>query len=100
MERKRKAEDNTIGDAMLFVGQKLNAQHIVVLASMGKATVQVYQKVKVGVLSTGSELVEPGEELSLSQIRNSNGHQISAQLMQMCAEVNYMGILIDDEERH
>lgn len=93
-----KAEDIAEGDVMLRSGVLLHAQHIAVLASMGKATVRVYQKVKVGVLSTGSELVEPGEELALSQIRNSNGHQISAQLLQMGAEVNYMGILEDDEE--
>lgn len=93
-----KAEDIKSGDAMMFLGQMIKAQQIAVLASMGKANVKVYQKVKVGVLSTGSELVEPGEPLALSQIRNSNGHQISAQLQQMGAEVNYLGILKDDEE--
>lgn len=58
----------------------LNARHIALLASQNYNSVSVYTKVKVGVLSTGSELKEVGSDISLGQIIDSNRHMLKALL--------------------
>jgi molybdopterin molybdotransferase len=49
-------------------------------------------------MSTGTELVEPGEVPGISRIRNTNAYQMIAQLSKMGIDCNYYGIAPDDEE--
>jgi len=58
----------------------------------------VYKQVRVGVISTGDELVEPGEVPGIAQIRNSNAYQLLAQASRMGALPRYEGIALDTEE--
>jgi molybdopterin molybdotransferase len=58
----------------------------------------VYKQVKVAVISTGDELVEPDVVPSVSQIRNSNAYQLLAQAATMGAIVTYTGIALDTED--
>jgi molybdopterin molybdotransferase len=90
-----KAEDVKIGQTVLKKGTLIKPQHIAVMASVGYTNVSVYKQVKVGVISTGDELVEPAEKPGISQIRNSNGHQLIAQLKQISAIPAYYGIAKD-----
>jgi len=57
----------------------------------------VYSHPKIGILSTGNELVEPDEKPAISQIRNSNGYQILAQVQQLGYSPEYLGIAKDNE---
>ncbi|MBI9069181.1 MAG: molybdopterin molybdotransferase MoeA [Salinivirgaceae bacterium] len=89
------AEDVKIGEVVLKKGQKIDARHIAVMASVGCTEPLVFKKPKVGIISTGDELVEPNTKPELSQIRNSNGHQLVAQVMESNAIAEYFGIVED-----
>ncbi|MFY9153319.1 MAG: gephyrin-like molybdotransferase Glp [Prolixibacteraceae bacterium] len=93
-----KGEDLKHGDLVLNSGTLLKAQHIAILASVGCTKPQVRKKPVCGIISTGSELVNPEVKPGLSQIRNSNGPQLFAQAHQHGFPVNYYGIVPDDEQ--
>jgi molybdopterin molybdotransferase len=91
-------EDIGEGQIVLKKGTLIQPQHIAVMATAGCVKPLVYQKVKVAVISTGDELVEPDQKPSLSKIRNSNAYQLLAQSRKIGAEANYIGIALDTEE--
>jgi molybdopterin molybdotransferase len=91
-------EDVNVGTKVLDKGLKIEAQHIAVFAAVGYTDVLVYKKPKVGIISTGDELVEPHHKPSVSQIRNSNGYQLIAQVKACGAIANYIGIAEDTPE--
>jgi molybdopterin molybdotransferase len=93
-----KGEDVRLNEQILKKGTLIRPQHIAVLATAGCANPLVYKKVKVSVISTGDELVEPWEKPSNTQIRNSNAYQVLSQAMTLGAETNYSGIALDNEE--
>lgn len=92
-------EDVKTGDLVLKAGTILKAQHMAMLASVGCVSPSVYRKPSVGIISTGSELVEPNVFPQASQIRNSNGHQMRMQAASCQCAVNYYGIVPDDEHK-
>lgn len=94
----RKAEDVKAGDKVLDRGTLILPQHTPILASVGCTSPLVSQKVGVGILSTGDELVEPNVTPGPGTIRNSNGFQLIAQVRAAHCEPNYMGIIPDSEE--
>ena len=91
-------EDVKVGTKVLNKGIKIEPAHIAVFAAVGYIEVQVYKRPKVGIISTGDELVEPQNKPSLSQIRNSNGYQLIAQVKACGAIANYIGIAEDTPE--
>ncbi len=91
-------EDIKTDDKVLSKGTLLKVQHIAVLASVGCVLPEVYCRPKVGVVATGSELVEPDMKPEKSQIRNSNGLQMVAGLHSIGAEPTYYGIATDSPE--
>ncbi len=93
-----KGEDIQENDVVLKKGTRIKAQHISVLAEIGCAKPLVYQRVKVGVIATGSELVEPHETPGSTQIRNVNSWQLLAQLEKIGITANYYGIVADSKE--
>ena len=92
-----KGEDVKSGDVVLTTGTWINPQEIAVLAGAGKTKVKVFEQPVVGVLSTGSELVEPKTMPGDGKIRNSNGLQMVAQLAGMRIPSRYFGIVADDK---
>ena len=93
-----RAEDVTLGQTVLTKGKLIKPQHIAIFASVGYVDVLVSKQVKVGVISTGDELVEPHEKPGISKIRNSNGHQITAQVKAMGLIAKNYGIAKDTYE--
>ncbi len=92
-------EDIKKGEKILEKGTLLKPQHIAVLASVGCVNPEVSKMPKVGVIATGSELVEPDIKPEMSQIRNSNGIQMCSQLENLNINPNYYGIAPDIEQK-
>lgn len=91
-----KAEDLEAGEILLKEGTLITAQNIAILATAGLSEALVYQRKKVGVICTGSELVEVNENLSGAKIRNTNIHQLKAQITSSGHQPVYYGIVQDD----
>jgi molybdopterin molybdotransferase len=92
-----RGEDVKAGDTVLNPGIMISPQVIAVMAASGHTSVKVSRMPGIGVISSGSELVEPGEVPGISQIRNSNSYQLMAQVERAGAVGKYYGIAIDDE---
>jgi molybdopterin molybdotransferase len=93
----RRGENARVGDILLSP-RTIGAQDIAVLAADGRAELEVARPVTVGVFSTGTELAEPGEELSGSRIYDSNRPQILSQLPRGLCTVRDLGSLPDEYE--
>jgi len=93
---RRAGEDVGAGDRVLGPGSVLGPAEIGLIASLGHPTVQVHQRPRVAVLSTGSELVEVDRSLGPGQIRNSNSYSLRALCQQMGIEPTMLGIVPDD----
>jgi molybdopterin molybdotransferase len=86
------------GACVLERGTRLRPPHVGLAASVGLAKLQVYRRLRVGVLFTGDELVMPGEPLPAGRIYNSNRFLLSALLRGVGCEVIDLGIVPDQPE--
>jgi len=93
----RAAEDCYSGQTVLKAGHYIKPQEIAVMAVVGAMEVTVSCRPKVGVISTGNELVEPDQTPAGAQIRNSNASQLMAQVARAGATGRYYGITRDEE---
>jgi molybdopterin molybdotransferase len=73
-------EDFREGEIVARRGTRLRAAHLAALASAGRDNVQVSNQPRVGIITTGDELVMPGNECGLAQLYNSNGFALAAML--------------------
>lgn len=93
-----RAEDVKAGDVVLSKGEIIRSQHIAVLASAGCTNPLVARRPKIGIIATGSELVEPSGKAPESKIRNSNSYQLFAQALALGALPVSYGIAADKED--
>ena len=93
---RRRAEELSAGTPVLLAGQRLRPQELGVLASFGVARVAVYRRLRVGLLSSGDELREPGEELAPGQLYNANRYSLLGVLRSLGLEVCDYDIVADD----
>jgi molybdopterin molybdotransferase len=80
-------QDIAMGQTLFQPGRILRAEDLGVLASMGFGQVSVYKKLKVAVISSGDELVEPGSALTPGKIYNTNSFTLIGLLQRMGMEV-------------
>ncbi|MGG6293598.1 molybdopterin molybdotransferase MoeA [Leptolyngbya sp. AN02str] len=95
---RRRGEFHQAGDELLSMGTLLGASEVAVLAAAQCASVQVFRRVRVAILSTGNELVEPEQPLQSGQIVDSNQYALAAAVMQLGAVPLCMGIVRDDPD--
>lgn len=94
--RRDAGEDLTAGALLFSKGHRLKPQDLGVLASAGLAEIRVRRKLRVALLTTGDEIVQPGQDLLPGQIYNSNYFTLAALLKSLQAEVIDIGIVKDD----
>jgi molybdopterin molybdotransferase len=93
---RRAGEDMTPGRLLLTAGTRLAARHIALLAAAGHDRVRVHPRPRVIVLSTGSELVEPGRPPGFGQVSDANSFTLTAAAMDAGAVAYRVGIVPDD----
>ncbi|WP_298748956.1 gephyrin-like molybdotransferase Glp [uncultured Serinicoccus sp.] len=94
---RRAGEDIRAGDLVLPAGSRIGAGEIAALLSAGVQEVEVIRPVRVAILSTGDELVRPGEPVGPGQIVDSNGPMLEALVRGAGAHVVHLGHLPDEE---
>ena len=96
---RKRGEDIRAGERAIAANSLLRPQEIGMLASLGKTSVRVYRRPRVGVLATGDELLEIGSPPAPGKIINSNSYSIAAQVMESGGEPVMLGIAEDEVER-
>ena len=95
---RRAGEDVIIGDVVVRAGTLLSSRQLAVIAAVGKGHVVVYPRPRVAVLSTGSELVEPGTPLSKGMISDSNSFLLVSAANEAGAQAYRVPPVPDDAE--
>jgi molybdopterin molybdotransferase len=96
---RRAGEDVTAGTVVLPAGSHLGAAQIGLAAAVGRARLVVRPQPRVVVVSTGSELVEPGEPIGPGQIQDSNSPALTAAAVEAGAIAYRVGIVPDDPRK-
>lgn len=85
------------GETVLFQGQVIGSREIGVLAAIGMDPVPVVRRPRVAILSTGDELIAPGETYRTGHIYDSNSHILAAAVRELGGDAAFLGIWPDDE---
>jgi putative molybdopterin biosynthesis protein len=85
------------GEALLRAGSMIGSREIGILAACGIAQVPVARRPRVAVLSTGDELVQPGQPLRPAAIYDTNGTIVTAAIVENGGEARFLGAIPDDE---
>lgn len=87
------------GETVLRAGQRLTSREIGVLAALGMAQVEVIRRPKVGIISTGNEIIAPGQPLPIGSVYDSNAAIVGASVLELGCEPRYLGTVRDDVEQ-
>jgi molybdopterin molybdotransferase len=93
-----RGEDVSASTIVVAKGTVLDARHVAILAASGNARIPVKRKLRIGVLSTGDELVEAGSEIAPSAIIDTNGPMLRSLLGSAAFSVSDLGIVPDDPD--
>jgi len=88
-------EDIAVGRSVIRAGDEITPAKIGMLASVGRAKINVIRRPVVAVLATGDELLDADEPLAPGKIRSSNSYTITSQIRQCGADAKNLGIARD-----
>jgi molybdopterin molybdotransferase len=91
-------EDLNVGEVILSQFTRIRAQEMGLLASLGQITVSVLPRFRVGILSTGDEIVPPDQIPLPGQSRDINGYTLLGLALASGADASHYGIVKDDHE--
>ena len=90
-------EDFKKGEIIIKKGQKIGFAEIGVMASLNIPIVEVFEKTKIAILATGSEILDLGESGEIGQIYSSNNYTLSALSKFMGFETTNLGLVKDNK---
>jgi putative molybdopterin biosynthesis protein len=90
--------DITAGETVVRAGQPLTSRDTGVLAAIGVAEVDVWRRPIVAIISTGDEIIAPGEPMRPARVYDSNGQVLADSVRELGGEPRRLGITPDDEE--
>jgi molybdopterin molybdotransferase len=93
---RRQGEDVRAGETVLARGATVGPPEVALLASFSRLAIPVVRRARVAILSTGDELVEPGEPLAPGKIYDSNALALAAAVKETGGEPIHLGIARDD----
>ncbi|ESR26742.1 gephyrin-like molybdotransferase Glp [Lutibaculum baratangense] len=93
--RRRAGEDLAQGTALFDAGQILRSQDVAAAASVGTAAITCYEPLKVAIVSTGDEVLEPGSTFRDGAVYDANRPLLQGLLAGLPVEVTDLGILPD-----
>ena len=91
-----KGEDAAMGDTIFQAGHKVRFQDVGLLAALGMKEVAIHRKPRVGIISTGDELVEIDSPQKVGTIRDVNSHTLRCLVNEAGAEAVNYGIVRDE----
>ncbi|SCY92906.1 gephyrin-like molybdotransferase Glp [Microvirga guangxiensis] len=95
---RRRGEDIERGDSLLSWGVRLDARHVALLSAQGRSAVAVLRRPRVAVISTGSELIQPGSSLVGPSVYDSNRPMVMTLAAQAGLDVVDGGWVRDDPD--
>ncbi|MCS5637784.1 MAG: molybdopterin biosynthesis protein, partial [Myxococcota bacterium] len=84
------------GETVLFAGTRLTSRETGVLAAVGQAEVEVVRRPRVAILSTGDEIVQPGDPMRPGLVYDSNGRILADAVRELGGEPRFMGAVRDE----
>ena len=84
------------GETVLFAGTRLSSRETGLLAAIGRAEVSVVRRPRVAILSTGDEIVQPGEAMRPGLVYDSNGRILSDAVAELGGIPEFLGAFRDD----
>ncbi|ABR49308.1 molybdenum cofactor synthesis domain [Alkaliphilus metalliredigens QYMF] len=94
----KKGDDLSKGELIFKKGHRLRPQDIGVLSGIGFTEIDVYQPIRVSVISTGDEIIGPEEELKLGQIKDMNTYSLGIAAMEDGCEIVATAVVKDEIE--
>jgi molybdopterin molybdotransferase len=95
---RERGSDVRAGETIVAGGVRLAPRHLAVLAAAGIPSIDVRRRVRVAVITSGTELIEPGSTPSLGEVFDSNQVALAAALREVGAEVVLRSRVRDDAE--
>jgi len=97
--KRDQGEDVKTGAVVITSGSRLRAQEIGLAASVGRASVNVYKRLRVAVFSTGDEVRDPSTDAPKGCIFDANRFSVMAMLRDLGCQVTDIGILPDEQDK-
>jgi len=91
-----RGNDIRTGDVVLAAGARLRPQELGLIASIGLSTLPAFRRLRVALLSSGDEVVQPGTSLRLGQCYDSNRYTLFALLTNLGCEILDLGTIADE----
>ena len=90
--------DIGLGETVVFSGTRLTSRETGVLDAIGRAEVSVVRRPRVAILSTGDEIVQPGDAMRPGLVYDSNGRVLADAVRELGGEPRFLGAFRDDVE--